>query len=744
MKTYRYPLLCWSLGELVCAQVVGTEYTLAHARLERIRQQASEQLQRDYRDDHWLPDPIVEPELMHIAVSVRPAYRQGNRRYPIEAPWSIPVSAVYGTTEDGDHECYLPLLDQQFYYYQPEQLRQLIEHFAREHFDDSEPEALAAYLLAPRPWLEEVVVRLDDRRLRTERKPVPTEQLERVADRFPAQTRRIGIAPDVVWERDALVGEVVERLEREGTSLLLVGEAGIGKSAILASAVRRWHSQSRAAGRDPKPAWRTTPDRLIAGARYLGEWQAQCEEVIAELTLSGHLLWITDLLRLFQVGGDGPQDSVASFILPSIVRGDIQLIGEVSPAQLDVARRLLPAFVAQMHLSTVPPLEAHQIHTIGAQFAEYCQRNRAIGIDTAARQTALRLCRRFQRQRALPGALLELLGRCVAEAQQTGAAAVDEERVLDSFRRQSGMAAILLRDDIPLDLERIRADLAARLIGQADAIATLARVIAVFKAGMDAPDRPIATLLFAGPTGVGKTQAAKLLAEFFYGQGQVLNPMIRLDMSEFQHPAQIDRLIGSGAHPGKLVREIRERPFGMVLLDEIEKAHPAFFDILLNLLDEGRLVDDLGQVTDFRNAIVIMTSNLGSGGRSVGFVDDGGRDHLAAVREFFRPEFFNRIDEVIAFRPLGHEAIRQITRLELEALSRRQGIAERGIRLEFADELIDALGRIGFDPQLGARPLQRAIEDRVMTALARWLLVNPQVDRLRIEWSGEAVVIETA
>ncbi len=739
MKLHRYPLLCWQMGSLSVGHVIGTPHVFAHPRMERLREQAIAQLQADLRVYHeTLHTPITAPQLVHLAVTVRPIYQVGDKRYPVD-PMTLPVAAVVGTGEAGEWECHLPLFGKKFCYYAKEQRDELIRHFVRDTLDERPPENLARYLMPQRPWLDEVVVRVvvDKPRQRSDAPSVRTEALRQVADRVPG----LGSTADPVWERDALIAQVADTLSREGTSLVLVGEPGSGKSAILGGAVRRLHHQTRDAARGPTVAWRSTCRRLMGDARYLGEWQAQCEELLQELRLSGHLLWITDLLELVQVGGSGPQSSMAAFFLPALVRGDVQLIGELTAAQLAAAQRLLPAFVAQLHVVTVPPLTLEQTRRVVAKYAEDCARHRAIEIDRDAQQSALQLSRRFQRQQALPGAVLGLLHRCVAEQRQEQGRAVTRERVLALFGRESGMAPSLLRDEMTLDPAQLHDEFAAQLIGQPTAVAALTRVVTLFKAGLNPTDRPIATLLFAGPTGVGKTQAAKCLGQYFYGQGQASDPLIRVDMSECQHPAQIARLLGSGRQPGTLVRDMRERPYAVVLLDEIEKAHPAFFDLLMTLLDEGTLTDDLGQVTDFRNAIVIMTTNLGSEGRSVGFFADGDRDHLAAIRRFFRPEFYNRLDEVVVFAPLTSDAIHRITRLELAALAQREGLRQRGIALLYDDSLVAALAARGVDPRLGARPLQRVIESQVVVALAQWLLSHPPTPRLTLSWRDDAIVI---
>jgi len=271
------------------------------------------------------------------------------------------------------------------------------------------------------------------------------------------------------------------------------------------------------------------------------------------------------------------------------------------------------------------------------------------------------------------------------------------------------------------------------------------------KAGINDPAKPFATLLFAGPTGVGKTAAAKALAEYFFANGQTHDPLMRIDMSEFQHPAHIGRLIGyeqgrDGATPGKLIQHVRNKPFSVILLDEIEKAHDSIFDALLSMLDEGLLTDRLGRTADFRNTIIIMTTNLGvSSGTPIGFADNRtDQVSIGDIKAFFRPEFFNRIDRVVTFDSLDRETIEQIAKRELGLLQRRPGISQRGIALRFSLRLVEEVTKVGFSPKYGARPLQRAIERLVVPVLTGWLLGKQQGDVLLVDWGDGGVEVRAA
>jgi ATP-dependent Clp protease ATP-binding subunit ClpC len=241
-------------------------------------------------------------------------------------------------------------------------------------------------------------------------------------------------------------------------------------------------------------------------------------------------------------------------------------------------------------------------------------------------------------------------------------------------------------------------------------------------------------LLFAGPTGVGKTELARALSQYLFGHGEQADRMVRLDMSEYAGPGAAERLVGDPAAggPSDLVKRIRQQPFTVVLLDEIEKAAPEVFDVLLGVFDEGRLTDRFGRLSTFRSAVIVMTSNLGAGagaGEPFGLVRPGsaapGGAYESEVMRFFRPEFFNRIDAVVTFGALDEATVHAITEKELTDLGRREGLTRAGLTLAWDAAVVRHLAAAGFDRRYGARPLQRAIETRVVTPLARHLVANP-------------------
>jgi ATP-dependent Clp protease ATP-binding subunit ClpB len=276
-------------------------------------------------------------------------------------------------------------------------------------------------------------------------------------------------------------------------------------------------------------------------------------------------------------------------------------------------------------------------------------------------------------------------------------------------------------------LLRMEDVLSQRVVGQGEAVKAVANAIRRSRAGLADPNRPNGSFLFLGPTGVGKTELTKALASFLFDTEE---SMVRIDMSEFMEKHSVARLIGAPPgyvgyeEGGYLTEAVRRKPYSVILLDEVEKAHPDVFNVLLQVLDDGRLTDGQGRTVDFRNAVVVMTSNLGSQTIQEMAGEENYEAMKGAVMEIvgghFRPEFINRIDEVVVFHPLGREQIREITRIQLEYLRRR--LADREMGLEVSDAALDRLGEAGFDPVYGARPLKRAIQQDVENPLAQAIL----------------------
>lgn len=734
MEKFVYPLLYYQLSEnRVLGLLVGTHHQIIDKDVRHVKSSLTTHLKRLYKKyDDYPYTPFESFRMKTFEVKVRPVYRDKNRSYPSSKMLKVPVDAVYGPTDQGHFCCFLPLLGESFYYYDSKLLLSLVQNFAMNILNKKTPDEVYRMITGLRPNLDEISLRINLYREYNFNNgwsfKDKFKELEAMAERYPqpkSLRKNIAAFPEAAWELEREVGETVDKIVSTRSNILLVGKHGTGKSSVLRQAMRKISAKS---SKLDLTFWQLMAQRITARAKYLGEWQQNVEELLYELECANGILWVVDMVQLLQTGGEGPEDSVAAFLTSFLQNGKLQMVGEVTPSQLESMRRMLPGFVENFQIIELEELPEHKIQNILDKFADYCRQNMKIDMDKKALSVSYRLLLRYYPYESFPGKGVKFLSQCVNQALQSNRTKITKKEVIDNFIKQTGMPELFLRDDLLLDDKELRAYFKNKIIGQDTAIESLSNVVKIFKAGLNSPAKPIATMIFAGPTGVGKTASTKALAEYFFGKGQKKSPLVRIDMSEFQHPAQLARFIGVGGEVGKLVQEIRERPFSVLLLDEIEKADPSVFDALLTVLDEGLLVDAYGRVTNFRNTIIIMTSNLGASNRaSVGFGGGDTTNFESAIGKFFRPEFVNRIDHIVTFNALEQEHIRAITRLELEALNKREGFTKRQVTLSFSTVLEEYLAEIGFDKRYGARPLQRALENEIIAPLAKWLLEQPNI-----------------
>jgi ATP-dependent Clp protease ATP-binding subunit ClpB len=326
---------------------------------------------------------------------------------------------------------------------------------------------------------------------------------------------------------------------------------------------------------------------------------------------------------------------------------------------------------------------------------------------------------------------------------------VGEEDVASVVSKWTGIPVARLMEGEKEKLLHMEERLRQRVVGQDPALVAIADALRRNRAGLADPKRPIGSFMFLGPTGVGKTEVARALAEFLFDQESAL---VRIDMSEFTHEADATRLIGAAPgyigyeEGGRLTEAVRRRPYAVILLDEMEKAHPRIFDLFLQVLEDGRLTDGLGRTVDFRNSVVLMTTNVGSQAifDAGGQVSKAEREVQAELRQHFRPEFLNRLDEVVTFRALGQDDMKAIGKIQIQRVAAL--LEEKHVGLEVPDEVMDWLAKEGFDPQLGARPLKRLIQQTVVNQLSRMILEGRikagEMAVLRIEDGGLVVGVE--
>ena len=700
----------------------------------------------------WAVPDFHDPELITLPIEVRPEYTERNRTYPCEETVALRFPCVHGRTARGLHVCSLPTLSMCIYLYEEDNLQNVALQRIAQRLSGSTPRELAR-MLPPRDVRLEIV-RFSIPRSRESRPSFVPEIpiLHRIARPLGQPSFRKSFS--AAWQREAELADLVNRLTAEKANVVLVGEHGVGKSTLLVNAVRAAERKKPSTDDDDddysRPYrhryWLTSAARLIAGMAYLGEWQERCEEVISELSSINAVLCVEDLVDLVLRGGSEPSASLAAFLLPYLQSGELRIVSETTPAELEACRRLLPGFADVCQVLHVDELRKHRAREALAQLAETRTRDTKVTLEEQTIETVCRLFQRFLPYRALPGRAAGFVTELFDEAQQTRREQISVADVVQHFIAETGLPEKLLRDDQPLKCEDVLTDLSQSVIGQEEPCRVIAELIATFKAGLNDPRRPLGTLLFCGPTGVGKTELAKATAHYLFGSGSDTDCLIRLDMSEYSSPPAAERLLTTDEDtPSQLISRVRRQPFVVVLLDEIEKAAPQVFDIMLGLLDEGRLTDCYGRTTNFCSAIIIMTSNLGTSSRQpVGF---GRRPAIASdadVRSFFRPEFFNRIDAVVTFQPLSPQTCKDIVRKELRQIADREGFTKANLSLVFTDDLVKRLAEEGFDDRYGARPLQRTLETRVVSLLSRYLIDHPGLQKteinLHVNDEGDIVV----
>ncbi len=523
-----------------------------------------------------------------------------------------------------------------------------------------------------------------------------------------------------VFEIDETIRAIAEQVSgavRRG--VLLVGKSGCGKSA----AVHELAAHPVAFKTVGLQVWESSGARIVAGMSGFGEWQERCLSIIQGVADKRVVLHLGNLVELMDVGKSNMnKQGIASFLRPYIARGELLVIVECTPEQVPLIERedplLLQAFT---RIDMKEPTPATSI-AILKQHAELEGKRNKTKVTKTAIAEIDRLHRRYTPYSAFPGRPLRFLSnfiRSLPESSRMTAPAIAK-----AFSHETGLPVKLLDDSIDLDLAVARDWFASRVVGQDEAVELVVDRLAWIKTELTRPGKPIGSLLFIGPTGVGKTQMAKTLAKFLFSNEK---RMVRFDMSEYRDPIAVKRLIG-GVHgdEGLLTAKVREQPFCVVLFDEIEKAHPLFFDILLQVMGEGRLTDSKGRTADFCSTVIIMTSNLGvksfqRAPLSFAEPDQAVRadEHFTKeVQRFVRPELFNRIDRIVPFRPLGREVVRTICKRELDQALKRHGLRFTDSTVTMDDDVVHYLAEAGFDERYGARPLKRAIEREVLLPIA--------------------------
>lgn len=552
------------------------------------------------------------------------------------------------------------------------------------------------------------------------------------------------------FERDVEVDRLLQSLTDErNRSALLVGPSGAGKTAVVQEAVSRILSEDVPEPLAQTPVWRISGGRLTAGAHFFGDWQERVLEIVDELEASGGLLFVDNLAELVTAtSGDDGSEGVAGLLYPHVESGSLSLITELRPEQLDLVEQRNPTFVHALQRIWIDPMDGARTDAVLERVSFRLGRQHGVRLAPETRQKIVALVERFRASDALPGPAVELAERVARthrddaiEPESRSRPELQPRHAVEALASETGLPEELLDPNTDFSAADVRTFFEERIFSQPEAIDAMTDLVTILRAGLNPPDRPMGSYLFIGPTGVGKTQTALTLAEYLFGDEDRL---LRFDMSEFQDRWSAARLVGRAkGDAGQLVRRVREEPFSVILLDEIEKAHETVFDMLLQVLGEGRLSDGLGQTVSLTNTVVVMTSNLGAEGPSnLGFEGSDTasderleRHYVGEVESYFRPEFVGRLDRIVAFSPLGDDTARQLVERALEETLSREGLSRRDIEVVVDDAVVSHLVDQGFDERYGARPLRQTVEHEITARLADFLARNADLAdcTLRIE-----------
>ncbi|MFC4308722.1 AAA family ATPase [Steroidobacter flavus] len=518
--------------------------------------------------------------------------------------------------------------------------------------------------------------------------------------------------------REQAVGAVLAALKRN-RSVLLVGDVGVGKTSVV-------HGVGNELPRIARELWELPTNAVLTGTRYLGDWPSKVEAILQALKGRRGVLYVPDIWNVLTVGTSS-SDPTALFdhLRPRMLTGEVQLIGEVTPERL-LGLQSAPLFTSLFDVVPIVPLEENQISSLATDYAA----SRQIPVDERAIRELMTLCSRFLPGDRGPGQLLRLIQQ-IADYQREKVAIGEPELIDQAFIEKvfsiySGLPRFVVSRSVTKPAREIREWFRERIIGQERAIESVVEVITLFKAGLHDPTRPIGTLLFVGPTGVGKTELAKALAQYLFGSESRL---LRFDLSEFKDYHAFQLLVGDPnkpRQPARLLDPIRAQPFQVILFDEIEKAHQNVWDMLLQLLDEGHVSPPNGARANFRNTIVIATSNVGAQDAHkgpLGFVGSpSGQISLKSLESVFRPELLNRFQHIVTFDGLTRESVRRIANREIQQLLAREGITSRNLCVEVGEDVLDAVVETGFDREYGARALKRQVQQRVLFPIASRLM----------------------
>src|ERR687889_673729 len=554
---------------------------------------------------------------------------------------------------------------------------------------------------------------------------------------------------DPVVGRETEIERIMQILSRRTkNNPVLVGEPGVGKTAVVEGLASRITKGEVPELLKNKQIYTLDLAALVAGSKYRGEFEERLKKVMKEITQRGDIiLFIDELHNLVGAGAAEGAIDAASILKPALDRYEQHHRVGITDEALEAAAELADRYISDRFLpdkaidlideaasrARIKSMTAPPVYRDLEEEIETTRRDKEAAIEAQEFEKAANL-RDKERQLTNKKRELEEQWRSGESGERPE---IGEEEIADIVSMWTGIPVFKLTEAETQKLMRMEEELHKRVIGQEQAVEVISKAIRRSRAGLKDPKRPTGSFVFLGPSGVGKTELARTLAEFLFGDEE---SMVRIDMSEYMEKQAVSRLVGAPPgyvgydEGGQLTGAVRRKPYSVLLLDEIEKAHPDVFNILLQILEDGRLTDAQGRTVDFRHAIVIMTSNIGASeiarNTPLGFSvseDDTGITYddmksriMGELKKVFRPEFLNRIDDVIVFHKLQKDEIKTIVELLLRRI--RASLAERELQLELSDDAKDLLVEKGWDPAMGARPLRRAIQRYIEDPLADFVL----------------------